>query len=82
MRGELFVQSIAQVAPRTPPSPALLTYRGLAAAVEVLGDRAQLRVYVDIPEQRYPTPVESAADFVAAEAFTNVAKCARASTCA
>jgi len=74
MRGDAFVQSIAQLAPRKPPSPALLTRRGLAAGVEVLGDRAQLPVCVDIMSQRYPTSGECAADFVAAEAFTNVAK--------
>jgi PAS domain S-box-containing protein len=60
--------------------PALLTHRGLAAAVEALADRVPLPVHVDIPEQRYPTPAESAAYFVAAEALTNVAKYARAST--
>jgi signal transduction histidine kinase len=37
-------------------------------------------VHVDIPEQRYPAFAESAAYFVAAEALTNVAKYARAST--
>jgi signal transduction histidine kinase len=60
--------------------PALLTHRGLAAAVEALADRAPLPVEVDIPEQRYPTFAEAAAYFVAAEALTNVAKYARAST--
>jgi signal transduction histidine kinase len=60
--------------------PALLTHRGLAAAVEALADRPPLPVHVDIPEQRYPTFVESAAYFVAAEALTNVAKYAKAST--
>jgi PAS domain S-box-containing protein len=60
--------------------PALLTHRGLAAAVEALADRAPVPVRVDIPEQRYPTEVESAAYFVAAEALTNVAKYANAST--
>jgi signal transduction histidine kinase/putative methionine-R-sulfoxide reductase with GAF domain len=60
--------------------PALLTHRGLAAAVEALADRAPVPVHVDIPEQRYPTEVESAAYFVAAEALTNVAKYANAST--
>jgi len=59
--------------------PALLTTRGLAAAVEALADRAPVPVRVDIPEQRYPAPVESAAYFVVAEALTNVAKYARAS---
>jgi signal transduction histidine kinase len=37
-------------------------------------------VHVEIPEQRYPALVESAAYFVAAEALTNVAKYAKAST--
>ena len=60
--------------------PALLTSRGLAAAVEALADRAPLPVRVDISEQRCPTSVESAAYFVAAEALTNVAKYARASS--
>jgi signal transduction histidine kinase len=58
--------------------PALLTTRGLTAAVEALADRAPVPVRVDIPEQRYPASVESAAYFVAAEALTNVAKYAQA----
>jgi signal transduction histidine kinase len=37
-------------------------------------------VHVDIPEQRYPPSVESAAYFIAAEALTNVAKYANATT--
>jgi signal transduction histidine kinase len=60
--------------------PALLSTRGLAAAVTALADRAPVPVRVDIPEERYPASVESAAYFVAAEALTNVAKYANAST--
>jgi signal transduction histidine kinase len=60
--------------------PALLTTRGLAAAIEALGDRPPLPVRVEIPEERYPASVESAAYFVTAEALTNVAKYALAST--
>jgi signal transduction histidine kinase len=60
--------------------PEILTHHGLAAAVEPLADRAPLPVEIEIPDERYPTPVESAAYFVAAEALTNVAKYARAST--
>jgi PAS domain S-box-containing protein len=60
--------------------PAILTHRGLAAAVDALADRAPVRVHVDIPEQRYPPSVESAAYFIAAEALTNVAKYANATT--
>jgi PAS domain S-box-containing protein len=60
--------------------PAILTHRGLAAAVEALADRAPLPVRVDIPDRRYPSSVELTAYFVAAETLTNVAKYARAST--
>jgi PAS domain S-box-containing protein len=60
--------------------PAILTHHGLAAAVDGLADRAPLPVDVDIPDDRYPAAVESAAYFVAAEALTNVAKYAQAST--
>jgi PAS domain S-box-containing protein len=60
--------------------PSVLTHRGLAAAVEVLADRSSLPVVVEIKEERYPNSVESAAYFVAAEALTNVAKYAAAST--
>jgi signal transduction histidine kinase len=60
--------------------PAILTHRGLAAAVDALADRAPLPVHVDISQQRYPSSVESTAYFVAAEALTNVAKYASASS--
>ena len=60
--------------------PALLTRGGLAAAIDALAQRAALPVELAIPDERYPTPVESAAYFVAAEALTNIAKHARAST--
>ena len=60
--------------------PAILTHHGLAAAVDGLAERAPLPVDVEIPDDRYPTAVESAAYFVAAEALTNIAKYARAST--
>jgi signal transduction histidine kinase len=59
--------------------PALLTTRGLTAAVEALADRAPVPVRIETPDERYPASVESAAYFVAAEALTNVAKYARAS---
>jgi signal transduction histidine kinase len=60
--------------------PAILSHRGLAAAVEALADRAPVPVDVEIAEERYPASVESAAYFVVAEALTNVAKYARATT--
>jgi signal transduction histidine kinase len=58
--------------------PAILTSRGLAAAIEALADRTPLSVQVEIPDERYPAAVESTAYFVVAEALTNVAKHARA----
>jgi PAS domain S-box-containing protein len=60
--------------------PATLTRRGLAAAVRHLAERARVPVAVEIEDDRYPKSVESAAYFVTAEALTNVAKYAGAST--
>jgi PAS domain S-box-containing protein len=60
--------------------PGVLTHGGLAAAVRVLAARASVPVAVEIAPERYPKSVELAAYFVAAEALTNVAKYARAST--
>jgi PAS domain S-box-containing protein len=60
--------------------PATLTDGGLAAAVETLSGRASVPIVVEIGDERYPNSVESAAYFVVAEALTNVAKYARAST--
>jgi PAS domain S-box-containing protein len=60
--------------------PAVLTDRGLRAAVEALADRAPVAVEIaPIPDQRLPEPVEAAAYYLIAEALTNVAKYARAS---
>jgi signal transduction histidine kinase len=59
--------------------PAVLTDRGLPAALAALGDRAPVPVEVDV---RAPGPlppaIETAVYFVVAEALTNVAKYARA----
>jgi CheY-like chemotaxis protein len=60
--------------------PGTLTRRGLAAAVKHLAERTPIRVAVEIGDDRYPNSVESAAYFVVAEALTNVAKYAGAST--
>jgi signal transduction histidine kinase len=52
-----------------------LADRGLAAAAEALGRRAQMPVAVHAQIDRRPLPViETAAYFVVAEALTNVAK--------
>ncbi len=55
--------------------PAVLSDRGLQAAVEALAVRSPLPVkVVEVPGERLPEPVEAAAYFVIAEALTNVAK--------
>jgi signal transduction histidine kinase len=60
--------------------PAVLTDRGLRAAVEMLAGRSPVPVEIaDIPGERLPEPVEAAAYYLIAEALTNVAKYAGAS---
>jgi signal transduction histidine kinase len=60
--------------------PAVLTDRGLEAALESLAERTPLPVSLDqMPAERLPAPVEAAAYFVVAEALTNVARYAKAS---
>ena len=60
--------------------PAVLTERGLAAAVGALAGRAAVPVEVlETPDGRLAPAVEAAAYFVVAEALTNVAKYAQAS---
>ena len=59
--------------------PAILTDRGLPAAVRALAERAPLPVDLQaMPADRLPSAVEAAAYFVVAESLTNVAKYARA----
>jgi signal transduction histidine kinase len=60
--------------------PAVLTERGLAAAVELLCSRAGLPVYTSITQERLPAAVEAAAYYVVAEALTNVARYSSADT--
>jgi signal transduction histidine kinase len=56
-------------------APPVLADRGLVAAVEALGRRAQIPVAVNASILRRPVPVvETAAYFVVAEALTNAAK--------
>jgi signal transduction histidine kinase len=60
--------------------PALLSDRGLEAAVDALAGRAPVPVEVaSMPRERLPAPVEAAAYFVVAEALTNVARYSEAS---
>jgi signal transduction histidine kinase len=55
--------------------PAVLSDRGLEAAVESLAKRAPVPVSIDASlNGRLPAPVESAAYFVVAEALTNVVR--------
>jgi signal transduction histidine kinase len=58
--------------------PAVLTDRGIAAALEALAARVPLPVTLDLCITRLPQPIEVAAYYVAAEALTNVVKHARA----
>jgi PAS domain S-box-containing protein len=61
--------------------PAVLTERGLEAAVEVLAARAPLPVEVDVDlPERLPEPVETAAYYTVSEALANVVKHAQAVT--
>jgi signal transduction histidine kinase len=59
--------------------PAVLSDRGLEAALNGLADRSPVPVEVlETPPERLPAPVESATYFVIAEALTNVARYAQA----
>ncbi|HUQ23670.1 MAG TPA: PAS domain S-box protein [Gaiellaceae bacterium] len=58
--------------------PAVLTDRGLSAAVETLATRSPVPVEFDIPEDGLPQAVEAAAYYVIAEALANVIKYAAA----
>jgi len=59
--------------------PALLTSRGLGAALHALAGRAPIPVTLTrIPDSRLPDPLEAAIYYFVAEAITNVAKYAHA----
>jgi PAS domain S-box-containing protein len=58
--------------------PAVLTDRGLAAALEMLAQRAPIPVVIETPPERLPPEAEAAAYYVIAEALANVAKYAKA----
>jgi len=60
--------------------PAVLTERGLAAAVELLCARAAVPVKAEVTPGRLPLAVEAAAYYVVAEALTNVARYSGASS--
>jgi PAS domain S-box-containing protein len=60
--------------------PAVLTDRGLEAALESLAARAPLPVTIDGPAVTLPPAVEAAAYYVVSEALANVSKYAQASS--
>jgi PAS domain S-box-containing protein len=59
--------------------PAILTHRGLAAALDALAGRIPLPVHLDITDTRLPAPIEASIYFFCSEALTNVVKHAQAS---
>jgi signal transduction histidine kinase len=58
--------------------PTILTEAGLGAAIEALAERTPVPIRLDIPETRFPAPIEATAYFVVAEALTNVVRYAGA----
>jgi len=60
--------------------PAVLTDRGLDAALRSLADRTPIPVEVRTPERALPDPIAAAAYYVVSESIANVVKHARAST--
>jgi uncharacterized protein (TIGR02246 family) len=60
--------------------PAALTQGGLSAGVHALADNMDLRVNVEVLPGRLPTPVETTAYFIVAEALTNTVKHADATS--
>jgi signal transduction histidine kinase len=59
--------------------PAVLTERGLAAAVALLAGRSEVPVKLSVTTERFPPAIEAAAYFVVAEGLTNVARYSQAS---
>ena len=60
--------------------PAVLSDRGLRAAVETLAGRMPVPVEAEILDERLPETVEAATYYLIAEALTNVTKYAHATT--
>lgn len=60
--------------------PPILTDRGLAPAIETLAERSPVPVHVDVEPDRFRPAVEAAAYFLVAEALTNAARHARATS--
>jgi PAS domain S-box-containing protein len=60
--------------------PAILTQRGLAAAIDGLAAGLPIPVQLDVPDSRLPAPVEASVYFFCSEALTNVVKHAHAAS--
>lgn len=60
--------------------PAILSQRGLAAALHGLAARLPVPVQLDVPDQRLPGQVEASVYYFCAEALTNVVKHAQAAS--
>ncbi|HEU5390262.1 MAG TPA: PAS domain S-box protein [Streptosporangiaceae bacterium] len=60
--------------------PAILTLRGLAAALDALADRLPMPVRLDVTDRRLSAPIEASVYFFCSEALTNVVKHAKASS--
>ena len=60
--------------------PAILTQRGLAAAIDALAARLPIPVQLDMPDYRLPAPIEASAYFFCCEALTNVVRHAHATS--
>ncbi|HSR45443.1 MAG TPA: ATP-binding protein, partial [Acidimicrobiia bacterium] len=60
--------------------PPILTDRGLAPAIETLAERSPVPVHVDVEPDRFRPAVEAAAYFLVAEALTNAARHADATS--
>jgi signal transduction histidine kinase len=58
--------------------PAILTQRGLAAAIDALATRLPIPVELDVPDKRLPAAIEASLYFFCSEALTNVVKHAQA----
>jgi PAS domain S-box-containing protein len=60
--------------------PAILTQRGLAAAIDALAARLPIPVRLHVPDCRLPDAIEASMYFFCCEALTNVVKHARATS--
>jgi signal transduction histidine kinase len=58
--------------------PAVLTDRGLRAALEGIASRTPFPIELEVPPERLPESIEAAAYYVVSEAVTNVVKHAQA----